>query len=125
MKKLQETLHWLDMHRDSAYSLIRIILGSALFIRGWIFFSDPAAITELARADSMHMWFSYVTIAHLVVGFLMIFGLPTRIAALFQIPISVSAIYTADVKQRDVRGIYNSINFKISNITFNYLDFHW
>ncbi len=98
MKKLTETLHWLDTHRDSAYSLIRIFLGAALFIRGWIFFSDPAAITELARADSLHMWFSYVTIAHLVGGFLMIAGLLTRVAAFFQIPILVGAVYIAQTE---------------------------
>lgn len=99
MKKLTDAIQWLDTHQESAYSLIRIFLGTALFIRGWIFFSDPAAITELARAEKLYMWFSYVTIAHLVGGFLMAIGLQTRLAGLFQIPILVAAVFVVHADQ--------------------------
>ncbi len=99
MKKLTDILHWLDTRQESAYAMIRIFLGTALFIRGWIFFSDPAAITELARAESLHMWFAYVTIAHLAGGFLMTIGLQTRLAALFQIPILVAAVIVIHADQ--------------------------
>ncbi len=46
-----------------AYAFIRIFLGAALFMRGWFLFSDPAALTELARAEQQYWYFAYITIS--------------------------------------------------------------
>ncbi len=99
MKKLSEIMEWLENNRELPYSFIRIFLGTALFVRGWIFFSDPAAITELARVDTMYWWYSYLTIVHLIGGLLLAIGLWTRYAALFQLPILVGAVFVVHIKQ--------------------------
>jgi len=83
----------LDNKQNLAYSLIRIFLGTALFVRGWIFFADPGTVTELAREDSLFMWFSYVTLGHLIGGFLLMTGLFARLAALLQVPILFGAVF--------------------------------
>ncbi len=99
MKRLGDILPWLESNRDIAYSLIRIFLGIALFIRGLIFISDPAAITELARVNKMYWWYSYITIVHLLGGLFLAIGLWTRFAALFQIPILAGAVFVIHIKQ--------------------------
>ena len=55
MKRLHEILHWLEIHRDFAYSLIRIYVGIALFVRGWMLLVDPSVITELAGAQDIEI----------------------------------------------------------------------
>ena len=99
MKRLNEILQWLDSNENLAYSLIRIFLGIALFVRGWLFFSNPGEITKLAAVDNMHMWYSYITIAHLAGGLLLTLGFLTRIAALFQVPILIGAVFIVHTKQ--------------------------
>ena len=99
MKKLTETLQWLDNNQSLGYSVIRLFLGAALFTRGWIFFTDPGAVTELAREETLYMWFSYVTIGHLIGGIFITLGLFTRLAALFQIPILFGAVFVVHADQ--------------------------
>ncbi len=99
MKRLNDVLSWLEINHDLAYSFIRIFFGVALFVRGLMFFSDPAAITELARVDQMYWWYSYVTIVHLFGGLFLAIGLLTRFAALFQIPVLAGAVFVYHIKQ--------------------------
>ncbi len=99
MKRLNEAFQWLDNNDSLAYSLIRIFLGVALFVRGWIFFSNPGEITKLASVDNMHMWYSYITIAHLIGGFLLTLGFLSRVAALLQVPVLLGAVFIVHTKQ--------------------------
>jgi len=92
MKRLHEILHWLEIHRDFAYSLIRIYLGIALFVRGWMLLADPSVITELVGADQVYWWYAYVIGAHLIGGLLLTVGFLTRWAALLQFPILLGAV---------------------------------
>lgn len=93
MKQLDTLLHDLEDHREYAYSLIRAFLGIALFVRGWILLSDPSAITELAGAQQVYWWYSYIIGAHLGGGLLLAIGFLTRFAALLQIPILLGAVF--------------------------------
>jgi uncharacterized membrane protein YphA (DoxX/SURF4 family) len=93
MDKITNALKWLDDNQNLGYSLIRFFIGTALFVRGWVFFSDPATVTELAREESLFMWFSYVTFGHLIGGMLMMVGFKTRLAALLQVPILAGAVF--------------------------------
>ena len=86
MKIFNEIVDWLNTNHDLAYSIIRMFLGAALFVRGLILLSDPAAISELAGQNELYWWFSYITIIHIIAGLLLTLGLLTRIAALLQIP---------------------------------------
>ena len=99
MKLFDDLSKWLEMHNDLAYSLMRIFLGTALFIRGALLMSDPAAITQLAGADKLYWWYSYITIAHLVGGALLALGLLTRLAAMLQIPVLVGAVFFIHMQQ--------------------------
>ena len=93
MDKITRTLKLLDANQNLGYSLIRFFVGTALFVRGWVFFSNPDAVMELAREESLFIWFSYVTFGHLIGGLLMMVGFHTRLAALFQAPILVGAVF--------------------------------
>lgn len=99
MNSYNSMLQWLEANIGLAYSFIRIFLGTALFIRGWIMFSDPATITALAAEEKTYWWFSYITIAHLAGGFLLAIGFLTRLASLIQIPILVGAVFLVHLKQ--------------------------
>jgi len=92
MNQFIESLHWLDRKHEVAYTAIRIFLGIALFVRGCILISDPEAITRIVTGDNMHVWYSYITIAHLAGGLLIAVGALTRLGALFQVPILFSAV---------------------------------
>lgn len=99
MNKFNSMLQWLEANNSLAYSFIRIFLGTALFIRGWIMFFDPATIAALAGEDKTYWWFSYITIAHLAGGFLLAIGFLTRLASLIQIPILIGAVFLIHLKQ--------------------------
>jgi putative oxidoreductase len=96
---INKTFDWFEVNHNLAYSFIRIFLGAALFIRGWFLFSDPAALTELARADQQYWYFSYITISHLLGGFCLAIGLLTRFAALLQIPVLIGAVLVVHLEQ--------------------------
>jgi len=99
MKFISEKFFWLDNNTSLAYTLIRAFLGIALFVRGWILISDPAAMIELAGEDKIYWWYSYITITHLVGGFLLAIGFFTRLASLLQIPILYGAVFMIHLKQ--------------------------
>lgn len=104
MKRINELLQMLERNRETAYSLVRIYLGIALFVRGIILFADPAAITKLSGAQEMYMWHSYIIGAHIIGGLLLALGLLTRVAALFQIPILFGAVFFIHIKQGLITG---------------------
>ena len=99
MKKINEILAWLNGSQVLAYSLIRVFLGLALFIRGLLFIMEPARVIELVSEESLYMWFSFVTLGHLIGGALMILGFQTRLAALFQVPILIGAVFIVHANQ--------------------------
>ena len=99
MKFINDIILWLNKNTNVAYSLIRIFLGVALFIRGIILASNPAVITTLAGEDKIYWWYSYITIAHLIGGLSLALGLLTRLGALLQIPVLFGAVFLVHLKQ--------------------------
>ena len=99
MKFINDIILWLNKNTNVAYSLIRIFLGVALFIRGIILASDPAVITTLAGEDKIYWWYSYITIAHLIGGLSLALGLLTRLGSLLQIPVLFGAVFLVHLKQ--------------------------
>ena len=93
MKLFHDTITWLDKNNNIAYSLIRIFLGAALLVRGIVFVSNPNAIIELAGTEKLYWWYSYITIAHLIGGVMLLIGIFTRLSALIQIPILFGAVF--------------------------------
>ncbi len=93
MSSLTLKLKVLDSKTDKAYALIRIFLGIALLIRGWLILANPNSLIELGVERELFFWVSLVGIVHIIGGLLLSIGLITRIAALIQIPILLSAIF--------------------------------
>ncbi len=91
--------NWFEQHQSYAYSLVRIFLGAALFIRGILFISNPAKLTQLAGSEKYFWMYSYIAIVHLVGGGLLAAGLFTRFAALIQIPILFGAVFIIHLSQ--------------------------
>ena len=98
MKSFNKTIDSLNNNQNSAYAFIRTFIGIALFVRGYLLFSDPEAIMKLVADDQLHMWFSYVTIGHLMGGFFMATGVFTRLGALIQIPLLAGAVFVVHDK---------------------------
>lgn len=98
MDRINDWLATLDAHRALAYPLIRIFLGLALFIRGWLFIADSdAAVRLVTEQGGDWMWpvalIHYIALAHLVGGLMLAVGLFTRVGALVQIPILIGAVF--------------------------------
>ena len=103
IKRLNQFTTSIDGKTAVAYSLIRMFLGIALSIRGWIMLSHPESILELGVDHSEFVWVSLIGIAHLLVsligaahllgGGFLAFGFLTRLGAAMQIPILFSAIF--------------------------------
>ncbi|MEO8232547.1 MAG: DoxX family protein [Ignavibacteriota bacterium] len=99
MKLFNTIENWLDTNIDAAYTLIRIFLGTALFVRGIILSSDPGAITNLAGTNQLYWWYSYIIVIHIIGGFSLAIGFFTRLAALGQIPVLFGAVFFIHLKQ--------------------------
>ena len=94
----KETQHpvWVD--------ILRILLGSLLFIKGLNFVSDTETLKEVIfrKVDfefGSFILIHYVAFAHLVGGFLIAIGLITRVAVLVQLPILIGAIIFINAQQ--------------------------
>lgn len=90
IKNLQNSF---DSKLATGYAFIRIFLGVALLIRGWMIITKPESILELGVEQQDFMWISLVGIAHLLGGILLTVGFLTRLGALMQIPILFSATF--------------------------------
>jgi len=93
MDKLNTFTKSMDTKTDIAYALIRMFLGMALAIRGWMIVSNPETVLELGVNRELFMWVSFVGIAHLLGGILLCFGFFARLGAFIQIPILINAIF--------------------------------
>lgn len=90
-----------------ALLVIRVFLGLALFLKGISFIKNDATLNKIFEASlalKEHIWLkTIIPWFHLLGGTFMIVGLFTRMAAISQIPILISAIIFA----RTANGIFN------------------
>lgn len=98
---------WADAHHPLWLDFLRVALGVFLFIKGFMFVQDTAALHAIMR-KSEFPWVSmglahYVAFAHLVGGLLIAIGLITRVAILFQLPILLGAVFFINPE----RGFYS------------------
>lgn len=95
----QRLLKWQWAHNTIATDLIRIFIGIALLIRGFIFLSDSSQMAEITQRTELDWIGYYVIFAHIVGGFLLTLGLYTRLAALIQLPVLVGAVLLVHVRE--------------------------
>jgi len=93
MDKLLKFIILMDTKTSIAYGSIRIFLGIALAIRGWMIVSNPEVILELGVTRDLFMWVSIAGIVHLLGGILLCIGSFTRLGAFIQIPILFNVIF--------------------------------
>jgi putative oxidoreductase len=94
MNTLEKIGNYGERHHPIWIDFIRIILGAAFFIKGLQFLMDPVAVLEGASRAFLSLGaIHYVILTHLVGGLLIILGIATRIAILFQIPVLVWALF--------------------------------
>ena len=104
MRSLDDLRGWLDAHRLLGYDLIRMYLGVALFVRGWLFVADSSRIMAFVEGQNLD-WFlpmaavHYVALAHLAGGLMLAVGLLTRLAALAQVPILFVATFFLHLRE--------------------------
>lgn len=101
MNTIQKWEYYGETHHPAWLDSLRILLGFIILSKGVVFIADTAALTDLMR-DSGFPFATlivahYVVFAHLVGGILIILGLKTRVAILFQIPILLGAIFLINI----------------------------
>jgi putative oxidoreductase len=96
MNTIQKIETWGDVHQLNWLPILRIILGLIIFIKGIFFIQNTDAIYNMIAHSAVSIYAvfltHYVALAHIMGGFLIMIGLVTRLAVLFQIPILVGAI---------------------------------
>ena len=93
MNKLNTIFTSLDTKANTGYALIRIFLGIALSVRGWLILSDPDTIINMGLDREYYMWISLIGMVHLFGGILLCVGFLARLGSFIQIPILISASF--------------------------------
>jgi uncharacterized membrane protein YphA (DoxX/SURF4 family) len=102
MLSITPLIQWIEERKEISVDLIRIYLGIALFIRGYLFLGQPQLLTEAlseagAQTDSALMYL--IAWIHMGGGVLLAIGLLTRVAALIQLPILIVAVFGVHLQQ--------------------------
>lgn len=108
MNVIQKWEAYGETHHPAWLDILRVALGLIILIKGIIFIADTGGLASL-MLNGGWPWATmavahYVAFAHLVGGVLIILGLKTRVAILFQIPILLGAIFLVNVH----RGYFTS-----------------
>lgn len=94
--------HWGDTHHPAWLDAVRIGLGVLLFVKGVSFISDTTKLSELVSELDIRLWtvaaVHYVAFAHIFGGFLIALGCLTRLSALIQIPILLTAVFVVNMR---------------------------
>lgn len=98
MNVIQKVEHWGDTHHPKWLDIIRMCLGALLFFKAIQFINNMDQLSALmSRSEFFGSAFlgimgHYIIMAHLIGGFMVAFGLLTRVACLAQIPILLGAV---------------------------------
>ncbi|WNJ17931.1 DoxX family protein [Pontibacter sp. G13] len=97
MNAAQSLQRWADSHHPLWLDFFRMALGVYIFLKGVFFILNPDFISELVQQTGIgYLWIMaishYVAPVHLFGGLMIAFGLLTRPACAFQIPILLVAV---------------------------------
>lgn len=94
--------HWAESHQVKSIAFLRIILGLIIFLKGLFFIMNRDALLTMITNSTFDLYavllVHLVASAHLMGGILIVIGLITRIAILFQLPILAGAILFVNSK---------------------------
>jgi uncharacterized membrane protein YphA (DoxX/SURF4 family) len=85
---------------DAGWSLLRVYLGLALFVKGLVYLADLSHLREVMVAADFRFpgLAEPVALAHMMGGILLAFGLWTRFAAAIQVPAVAGAALFVHLK---------------------------
>lgn len=103
----QQIKHWSSTHNPQWLTIVRIVLGLCLFLKGFVFIQNTSILQQYLSETSIASNSSWLTTAipwiHLLGGFMIIIGLFTRFSSLIQIPILLGAVFFVNAK----RGVFS------------------
>src|SRR5215510_2146397 len=113
MSLIQKIEDWGDRHHPNWLDVLRILLGLVIFLKGVQFVGNTDALMQMMD-HSKFPWVSfslahYVAFVHLVGGLLIMMGLITRVAILFQLPVLIGAVIFINAQ----KGFF-SVNSELS-----------
>jgi putative oxidoreductase len=113
MSVIQKIEDWGDRHHPKWIDILRILLGLVIFLKGVQFVANTDALMKIMD-HSKFPWVSfslahYVAFAHLVGGLLIMLGLITRVAIVFQLPVLIGAVIFINAQ----KGFF-SVNSELS-----------
>lgn len=101
MNVIQKWEAYGETHHPAWLDSLRVLLGIIILVKGIVFVADTDALYQLIVRSGFPFTTialaHYVVFAHLVGGLLIILGLKTRVAILFQLPILLGAIFVVNV----------------------------
>ena len=113
MNYVQRIEGWAENHQAKWLALFRIVLGLIVFLKGLFFLMNRDALFAMIANSAIDLYavmlVHMVAFAHLIGGILIVLGLVTRLAVLFQLPIVIGAIVFINAKH----GFY-SIDSELS-----------
>jgi putative oxidoreductase len=116
MNVFQKVETWGDTHQTKWLAFFRIILGLIIFFKGLFFLENTDAIYEMIANSAVSIYAvalaHIVALAHLMGGVLIVLGLVTRLACLFQVPILMGAIIFVNA-QRGFYSIHSELGLSI------------
>lgn len=103
MKIVSSIDAWADAHHPKWIDIIRIFLGLLLVAKGVTFImNNDLMISKLLESTAMFpsmMLVHYIIGVQIAAGLMIAFGLLTRVAAFFEIPILVFGLFYADLSR--------------------------
>jgi putative oxidoreductase len=102
MKRLENIKFWRDHHRSEWLSLLRIVLGLTLILKGLVFITNPDVLStflketgitdDIGTSIFITTTAQLIIILHLVGGVCIAFGLHTRLFCLLNLPALIGAV---------------------------------
>lgn len=103
MSFLQQINEWSIKHNPKWLVAIRVALGLCLFVKGFGFIKNITVLEQYISTTSLAESASWLTTIipwlHILGGSMIIAGLFTRLAILFQIPILLGAVFFVNAKK--------------------------
>jgi uncharacterized membrane protein YphA (DoxX/SURF4 family) len=94
---VQRFHHWNGAHPSLLLTIVRIVLGMILLLKGITFISNAEQLRTMILQSQFSagttFLVSYITFAHLFGGVFLIIGLLTRLAVILQLPILIGALF--------------------------------
>lgn len=96
MNHVTDLLRRFETNRHLVLDAVRVYLGAGLFFRGLVLLLTETGLQQFTGGAAPSLTISglatYVMLAHLVGGALLVVGYYTRLAALVQLPVLVGAV---------------------------------